>query len=137
MLDLAAETQTPDEDGIRLLQSMKTGALLRYACEAGAILGNASREKRSILREFGNKIGQAFQLADDILDVTSTAAEMGKKVGKDADAGKGTLVGLYGVDKARSKARALVEEAEALLKPFGAKADILKASARYIVERDK
>ena len=137
MLDLAAETQTPDEDGIRLLQSMKTGALLRYACEAGAILGNASREKRSILREFGNKIGQAFQLADDILDVTSTAAEMGKKVGKDAGAGKGTLVGLYGVDKARSKAKALVEEAEALLKPFGAKADILKASARYIVERDK
>jgi len=135
MLDLNAETQTLDEAGIRLLQSMKTGALLRFACEAGAILGRASSEDRTRLRQFGEKIGQAFQLADDILDVTSTSEEMGKKTAKDADAGKGTLVSLWGLERAKAKAADLAKEAEALLVPFGERANTLNACARYIVER--
>jgi farnesyl diphosphate synthase len=137
MLDLQAETQTLDEAGILLLQSMKTGALLRYACEAGAILGRATKEDRALLRQFGITIGQAFQLADDILDVTSSSAEMGKKTGKDAVAGKETLVSLWGLKRAKLKADELVNEAEALLEPFGKKADMLKACSRYIVERGK
>jgi farnesyl diphosphate synthase len=137
MLDLEAERKTPDEQGIIMLQSMKTGALLRFACEAGAILGGASREDRARVKEFGIKIGQAFQLADDILDLTSTAEQMGKKVGKDADAGKGTLVSLWGLDRAKAKADELVVESEVLLLPFGERADVLKACARYIVNRGK
>jgi len=137
MLDLQAERETPDEAGIHLLQSMKTGALLRYGCEAGAILGGASGRDRERLRQFGEKIGAAFQLADDILDVTSTTEEMGKKVAKDAEAGKGTLVSLYGLEQAKAMAGGLVREAEALLEPFGEKADMLKACARFIVERGK
>ncbi len=137
MLDLEAERKTPDEQGIIMLQSMKTGALLRFACEAGAILGGASREDRARVKDFGIKIGQAFQLADDILDLTSTAEQMGKKVGKDADAGKGTLVSLWGLDRAKAKADELVVESEVLLLPFGERADVLKACARYIVNRGK
>ena len=137
MLDLQAESQVPDEAGIRLLQSMKTGALLRYACEAGAILGAASEDDQARLRDFGIRIGQAFQLADDILDITSTTEKMGKKVAKDAAAGKGTLVELYGLERARTMAETLVAEAMALLEPFGEKAATLKACASYIVERGK
>lgn len=137
MLDLQAESETPDAAGISLLQSMKTGALLRYACEAGAVLGGASGDDQARLREFGIRIGQAFQLADDILDVTSTTEEMGKKVAKDAAAGKGTLVELYGLERAQEMADALVVEAKALLAPFGEKGSTLKACASYIVERGK
>jgi len=137
MLDLEAEKETPDEAGILLLQSMKTGALLRFACEAGAILGGASKEDCERLREFGIKIGQAFQLADDILDETATTEQMGKKVAKDAAAGKGTLVALYGLEAARAKAAQLVNDAQELLEPFGEQADILKQCAAYIVERGK
>jgi farnesyl diphosphate synthase len=137
MLDLLAEGNAPDEAGTRLLQSMKTGALLRYACEAGAILGCASAQERRRLHDFGVLIGQAFQLADDILDVTATSEQMGKKTAKDAEASKGTLVSLYGVDKAKAMAVNLVEEAQGLLDPFGEKGAMLKACARYIVERGK
>jgi len=137
MLDLDAETATPNEAGIVLLQSMKTGALLRFACEAGAILGFASSADRARLRKFGEKIGQAFQLADDILDVTATAEQMGKKTAKDADAGKGTLVSHWGLGKAKAKAAELAGEAEALLEPFGENAEVLRECARYIVERGR
>ncbi|MGB7288146.1 MAG: polyprenyl synthetase family protein [Salaquimonas sp.] len=137
MLDLEAETLTLDEAEILRLQSMKTGALLRFAGEAGAILGGASNEDRLRLAEFGRKIGQAFQLTDDILDVTSTTQEMGKKVAKDAAAGKGTLVSLWGLDKARKRAGEIADEAEAFLEPFGDRAEVLKQCARYIVERGK
>lgn len=137
MLDLQAESEMADEAGIHLLQSMKTGALLRYACEAGAIVGGASAGDRARLKTFGEKIGAAFQLADDILDVTATSEAMGKKVSKDAEAGKGTLVSLHGVKRSREMAADLVSEAEALLAPFGEQADMLKACARYIVEREK
>ena len=103
-LDLMAEAAKPDEAGIITLQAMKTGALIRFACEAGAIIANASSEDRERMAEFGSAIGLAFQLADDLLDVTADAEAMGKATGKDAAAGKATLVALHGIDWTRKHA---------------------------------
>ena len=135
VLDIEAETSAPEADEIRILQSMKTGALIRFACEAGAVLGGASKEERQNMADFGKTIGLAFQLADDLLDVTSSSEDMGKRVGKDAEQGKGTLVGLYGIEKTRSLLNESLNEAEVLLRPFGDKADILRQTARFVVER--
>jgi farnesyl diphosphate synthase len=134
-LDLEAETVKPDEAGIIRLQAMKTGALIRYACEAGAMVGGASEGNRQLLAEFGSAIGLAFQLADDLLDLTASADVMGKATGKDADAGKATLVGLHGAQWAREQLEGLTEQAETLLAPFGPKAEVLKAAARFIANR--
>jgi farnesyl diphosphate synthase len=134
-LDLAAEKQTPDEQGIVTLQVMKTGALIRFACEAGAIVAGASAEDRTRLRHFGERIGLAFQLADDMLDLTADAATMGKATGKDAARGKGTLVGLHGMSWAEKALAEHVHQAEALLAPFGERATVLKDAARFIAER--
>lgn len=136
MLDLEAEKKTPDEIGIVQLQAMKTGALIRYACEAGAIVANATSADRERLSEFGAAIGLAFQLADDLLDRTATASAMGKATGKDAAAGKGTLVGLHGENWARSQLAGLIEQAEELLEPYGEHADVLKQAARFVAERN-
>jgi farnesyl diphosphate synthase len=135
-LDLAAENQAPDEAGIITLQAMKTGALIRYACEAGAILGG-NREDRERMVAFGEAIGLAFQLADDVLDITGDAATVGKKTGKDAAAGKATLARLHGLDWARDQLRGLVAQANELLEPYGERAVILKAAARFVAERRK
>ena len=128
MLDLAAEgrfdngkLQSFSEDGVATLQAMKTGALLRFACEAGAILAQANAAQRAAMTKFGSVIGQAFQIADDILDVESDAATLGKAAGKDAGAGKATLVSVLGIAKAKERLKALVVEAEQVLAPFGAK----------------
>jgi farnesyl diphosphate synthase len=134
-LDLEAATARPGEEGIVRLQAMKTGALIRYACEAGAIIGRAVAEDRERLAEFGSAIGLAFQLADDLLDVTADAAQLGKATGKDAAAGKATLVSIHGIDWTRRQLAGLVGQAEALLAPFGAEAAVLKAAARFIAER--
>lgn len=134
-LDLMAEDNKPDEAGIITLQAMKTGALIRFACEAGAIIAGASREDRERMAEFGSAIGLAFQLADDLLDVTADAAAMGKATGKDAAAGKATLVALHGIDWTRKQLSGLVAQAESLLEPFGDNATILKQAARFIAER--
>lgn len=134
-LDLMAEDNKPDEAGIITLQAMKTGALIRFACEAGAIIAGASREDRERMAEFGSAIGLAFQLADDLLDVTADAAIMGKATGKDAAAGKATLVALHGIDWTRKQLSGLVAQAESLLEPFGDDAVILKQAARFIAER--
>ena len=134
-LDLAAETSAPDEDGITTLQAMKTGALLRFACEAGAILAGARADDRAHLRRFGEIIGLAYQIADDVLDVTSDAATMGKATGKDADRGKATLVARHGLEWAEQQLDRLIEEAIQLLAPYGEKAEILVASARFIANR--
>jgi len=134
-LDLAAATAPPDEDGVRMLQAMKTGALIRFACEAGAILGNAASEDVNRMRIYGETIGLAFQLADDLLDVTQTADRMGKATGKDDAAGKVTLVGLRGADWARKELDRLVAEAETLLEPFGPSGDTLRAAARFVAYR--
>lgn len=134
-LDLMAETRKPDEAGIITLQAMKTGALIRFACEAGAIIAGASQEDRERMAEFGSAIGLAFQLADDLLDVTADAGTMGKATGKDAAAGKATLVSLHGIDWTRQQLSGLVAQAESLLAPFGEDAEPLKQAARFIAER--
>ncbi|MBP0437845.1 polyprenyl synthetase family protein [Tianweitania sediminis] len=134
-LDLAAEKDAPDESGIIALQAMKTGALIRFGCEAGAILGGGSTEDRERLHAFGAAIGLAFQLADDILDITADGATMGKKTGKDAAAGKATLAGLHGIDWARQQLAGLVNQAESLLEPYGERGAVLKAAARFVAER--
>ncbi len=134
-LDLAAETDAPDADGIRLLQGMKTGALLRFACEAGALIAGAGEEDRARLAGFGNALGLAFQLADDLLDVTADATELGKATGKDAERGKGTLVELMGVERARQRLDEIVDEASAFLSPYGERARTLQAAARFVAAR--
>lgn len=137
MLDLAAEKDQPDEAGIVMLQAMKTGALLRFACEAGALIAGRPAEDRERLRRFGEIIGRAFQLADDLLDITSDAATLGKATGKDAAKGKATLVGLKGTDWARSELDRLVTEANALLEPYGIEAKPLREAAHFIAYRKK
>jgi farnesyl diphosphate synthase len=139
MLDLAAEgrfdkrTLSPAE--IATMQAMKTGALIRFACRAGAILGKADADALARLDVYGVAIGQAFQIADDLLDLESDAATLGKAAGKDAAAGKATLVSTLGPDGARKRLADLVKEAETALAPFAAKADILRATAHFIAER--
>jgi farnesyl diphosphate synthase len=134
-LDLAASRARPDEAGIIALQAMKTGALIRFACEAGAIVGGASDDERETLAEFGSAIGLAFQLADDLLDATSDTATLGKAAGKDETAGKATLVSLHGIDWTRDQLAGLVAQASALLEPFGARADTLRNAARFVADR--
>ena len=111
-LDLEAEKVKPDEAGIIRLQAMKTGALIRFACEAGAIIGRADTKDRERLAEYGSAIGLAFQLADDLLDVTADASDMGKATGKDAAAGKATLVSMHGVEWTKRQLVGLVAQAE-------------------------
>ncbi|MDK1491009.1 polyprenyl synthetase family protein [Sinorhizobium sp. 7-81] len=134
-LDLAAEKKPPDGAGIVTLQAMKTGALIRFACEAGAIIADASDEDRRRLRAFGEKIGLAFQLADDLLDLTADAEAMGKATGKDAARGKGTLVALHGQAWAERELDELVAQAENLLQPYGARSAMLVETARFIANR--
>ncbi len=136
-LDLAAEKQNPDEAGILTLQQMKTGALIRFACQAGAIIGNADATDLAHMTQFGQIAGQAFQLADDLLDVTSDAQTMGKNTGKDADAGKATLVGLHGIDWARSQLKQLAQDASSVLDDINYETEILKQTAQYIILRDR
>ncbi|TIN36581.1 MAG: polyprenyl synthetase family protein [Mesorhizobium sp.] len=134
-LDLEAERKRPDEAGIIRLQAMKTGALIRFACEAGAIIAGASAVDRERLAEFGSAIGLAFQLADDLLDLTADAKQMGKATKKDAAAGKATLAALHGADWAREQLHGLIDQAHALLEPYGEQADLLKAAATFVATR--
>ncbi|TCL72907.1 farnesyl-diphosphate synthase [Rhizobium sp. BK251] len=135
VLDLAAEKKTPDEQGIITLQAMKTGALIRFACEAGAIVAGAGQEDRLRLRSFGERIGLAFQLADDLLDLTADTQTMGKATGKDAARGKGTLVALHGQVWAEAALSRLVQEAEELLMPYGDRGAVLVETARFVANR--
>jgi farnesyl diphosphate synthase len=136
MLDLEAERSRPDEAGIIRLQAMKTGALIRFACEAGAIVAGAPSDDRERLAEFGSAIGLAFQLADDLLDLTADARQMGKATGKDAAAGKATLVALHGVEWAREQLHGLVDQAHELLEPYGDGALLLKEAAKFVANRN-
>ena len=136
-LDLNAERVRPDEAGIVQLQAMKTGALLRYACAAGAIAAGADEKVLARMTRFGEIIGLAFQLADDLLDVTSDAVTLGKAAGKDAGRGKATWVSLHGVVAARQKLDQLVEEASMLLEPFGGEAETLRQAAGFIASRER
>ena len=142
MLDLSAEgrfvggkPQQLDESEIATLQAMKTGALLRFACLAGGILGEATAEQCKAVDRYGRILGEAFQIADDLLDVQGDAVTVGKPTGKDAAAGKATFVGILGVARARERLEALVSDAEAALNPFGAEAAVLRTAARFVAER--
>jgi farnesyl diphosphate synthase len=143
MLDLAAEgrfdgrRRTADEKDILTLQAMKTGALLRFACIAGAVLGDATAPQRAALTQYGEALGAAFQVADDLLDVEGDAATVGKATRKDAASGKATLVGILGASAARARLAALVAQAHAALAPFGGRAAILREAARFVAERPK
>lgn len=136
MMDLVAETSEFDLATVTRLQQLKTGALLGAAIEMGAILGQVPQDSRMHLRGYARDIGLAFQIADDLIDYEGDAAVAGKAVGKDAGAGKETFVSLLGAERAREQARALVDQAVAHLANHGTEADILRAVARYIVDRD-
>ena len=136
MMDLVAETSEFDLPTVTRLQQLKTGALLGASVEMGAILGRVPPEGRVHLRGYARDIGLAFQIADDLIDHEGDAEVAGKAVGKDARAGKETFVSLLGAARAREQAQMLVEQAVAHLANYGAEADILRAVARYIIERD-
>ncbi len=137
MLDLAGEGRFGDREPVDVarLQQMKTGALLRYGCIAGAILGQASREDYQALDDYGRALGEAFQIADDLLDVEGDAAALGKQTGQDAALGKTTFVTQLGVDGAKQRVRDLIARADDALAPFGARGDVLRATARFVAER--
>lgn len=138
-LDLAAETAaTPlSQPEILQLQAMKTGALLRFAVDAGAILGGATPAQASALTRYGAALGAAFQIADDILDAEGDTAALGKRAGKDAERGKATLIGLLGLDAARARRDALVDEAVAALDEtgLGGATAVLADAARFVAAR--
>lgn len=136
MMDLVAETSEFDLQTVTRLQQLKTGALLGAAVEMGAILGRVAPEGRTHLRGYARDIGLAFQITDDLIDHEGDAEVAGKAVGKDAVAGKQTFVSLLGPERAREQARMLVEQAIEHLAQHGREADLLRAVARYIVERD-
>jgi farnesyl diphosphate synthase len=137
MMDIAAEGQGYDLPTITRLQQLKTGALLGAAVEMGAILGRVPEDGRSHLRNYARDIGLAFQIADDLLDVEGDEHAAGKALRKDAGAGKATFVSLMGVEAARAQAGALVDQAIGHLGSHGTEADLLRALARFIVERDR
>ena len=141
MLDLAAEGRfdaSPPrlgEQDVKTLQAMKTGALLRFGCLAGAILGKANQGQWTALDRYGSALGEAFQIADDLLDLEGDPATVGKATGKDAAAHKATMVGVLGPAAAKRRLDGLVAEAQAALGPFGSDADVLKAAARFVATR--
>lgn len=136
MMDLVAETSEFDLQTVTRLQQLKTGALLGAAVEMGAILGRIPPEGRTHLRGYARDLGLAFQIADDLIDYEGDAEVAGKAVGKDAGAGKETFVSLLGPERAREQARMLVDQAISYLSQYGKEADLLRAVARYIIERD-
>ena len=135
MLDLLAEQRELDMPEITRLQRMKTGMLIGISCEAGAILGKGSKQNRHALHAYAHDLGLAFQIVDDLLDVEGTAEEVGKKTGKDADAGKATFVSLLGLERARYQADMLAEQAIQHLDLFEGKADPLRDLAKFVVKR--
>lgn len=137
MMDLAGEGRFGDREppDVAKLQQMKTGALLKYGCIAGALLGQASKEQYAALDAYGHAFGEAFQIADDLLDVEGDAAALGKPAGQDAALGKTTFVTQLGIDGAKARLRDLLKQADAALAPFGTKGDVLRAAARFVAER--
>lgn len=135
MLDLLPQDVT-DVDGVIRLQRLKTGALIVWCVEAGAILANASLSARMSLRGYGQCVGLAFQIADDLLDVEGNEASAGKRLRKDQEAGKASFVSLLGVERAREQARMLVEQAKDHLRPFGSDLSLLHAIADFAISRD-
>ena len=137
MLDLAGEGRFGDREVVDVarLQQMKTGALLRFGCIAGAILGQSTKREYQALDDYGRALGEAFQIADDLLDVEGDAAALGKQTGQDAALGKTTFVTQLGVDGAKQRVRDLLARADQALSIFGTKGDVMRAAARFVAER--
>ncbi|TPG21169.1 polyprenyl synthetase family protein [Sphingomonas koreensis] len=137
MMDLEAEKASFDLNTVTRLQALKTGALIACSVEAGLILGHVPPEGRTSLRGYARDIGLAFQIADDILDATGDEAAVGKRLGKDGAQGKETFLSLLGLGRAREQARMLVDQAIDHLRSYGEEADLLRAIAHYVLERDR
>jgi farnesyl diphosphate synthase len=137
ILDLAGEGRFGDREPVDVarLQQMKTGALLRFGCIAGALLGQASPKEYQALDDFGKALGEAFQIADDLLDVEGDAAALGKPAGADAALGKTTFVTQLGIDGAKQRVRDLLARADQALSIFGGRGDVLRSAARFVAER--
>lgn len=137
MLDLAGEGRFGDREPVDVarLQQMKTGALLRYGCIAGAILGQATAKEYQALDDYGRALGEAFQIADDLLDVEGDAAALGKPSGQDAALGKTTFVTQLGIEGAKQRVRDLLARADSAVSIFGDRAAVLQAAARFVAER--
>ena len=135
MLDLIGEREEFDVGTISRMQRMKTGKLMAFACESGAILGRASDPQRRALRNYAHDLGLAFQVTDDILDVEADPQDTGKDSGKDEQAGKSTFVSTLGKDAARERAEMLVSQAVAHLRIFEGRATMLKELAQYVLAR--
>lgn len=137
MMDLEAEKSSFDLPTVTRLQALKTGALIAASVEMGAILGHVLPEGRTHLRGYARDIGLAFQIVDDIMDVEGDPDAAGKALRKDADAGKATFVSLMGLERAKQQAEMLVEQSVSHLAGYGHEADLLRAIARYVLERDR
>jgi farnesyl diphosphate synthase len=137
ILDLAGEGRFGDREPVDVarLQQMKTGALLRYGCIAGALLGQSSSQEYQALDGYGHALGEAFQIADDLLDVEGDATALGKQTGQDAALGKTTFVTQLGIEGAKQRVRDLLARADSALAVFGDKGEVLRATARFVAER--
>ena len=135
MADMEGEGRRLNEAEVLHMQALKTGRLLQFSAEAGAVLGAASPVEQAAIAEFGRHLGAAFQVADDLLDTLATTEELGKSAGKDEAAGKATLVALLGVAEATRRARELADAARHALDMFGPSADVLRALTEYVVSR--
>ena len=137
MMDLQAENKNLNIGVVTRIQRLKTGALISFACISGAILGRAQKKDRFALQAYAHDIGLAFQIKDDLLDVTGKKENLGKAVKKDKKAGKKNFVSILGKERAKKQAELLANQALKHLKSFDSKADILREVARFIVERKK
>jgi len=135
MIDLVAESDDFDVNKITRLQQLKTGALISFSCQSGAILGKAADPQRHALRAYAHDLGLAFQIVDDLLDAEGDAEAMGKAVGKDEARGKATFVSVLGVERARTQARMLADQAASHLEPFAEKAELLREVATFVIHR--
>ena len=135
MMDMSAQTQDFDLGGITRLQRLKTGALIAFSCDAGAIMGRASREARHALAYYAQDLGLAFQITDDLLDLEGDPATLGKATAKDNTAGKATIVTLLGVERAREQAQRLAAQSVQHLEIFDERADLLRALSGFVVAR--
>ena len=135
MIDMLAEGQTLDGPAVTRLQALKTGRLIQFSAEAGAILGRAPLAQRHLLAAYGRDLGAAFQIADDLLDAEGSTEETGKTAGKDAAAGKATMVAVLGLERARAQAELLARQAAGHLDGFGERGALLRSLAAYVVTR--
>jgi farnesyl diphosphate synthase len=135
MIDMLGNNQEWSAEAIARMQALKTGRLIQFSVEAGAIMGRAPLHQRHLLAAYGRDVGAAFQIADDVLDVTGTQAEIGKTAGKDIAQGKATLVAAWGVERARARAELLAAQAAGHLEGFGDEAGLLRELAAFVVSR--